>query len=695
MALMVTNSLSCEERFFEDIIKQLKDQNVNLYRPQTKKAKKGKIFSLEVVEIMLRRRMYTTNYWKFIKDVHNSFKFIQKYFSKRTVLHRLALECQVQFNGLMDEFMNNRGYCCGTWHTRKSRQIQCSGDSKCYVKIKTEYFRLNSYTFCQKCFKKLPNTDILLNENITANKADFETCFHNEEESEDFISCTKCKKLFHERCVLHIKQSGIPFYCQRCRIGEPELKIINISSEQIAKTECDTYIENFLRQHKIPNCDNIVVRLVSNVPTTFTINPVIAKYQDKNYGHEISYNNCVIFVFLKLSDGTEICFFGIYFQLYGNSNCPVPNKNSVYLSYIDSVKLCNMKDRTKTYQFILLGLFKYLKMKNFRRIFIWSCPPKRDVDYIFHEKPSDMKIPTMTRLGDWYKKLMKLAVDEHIAESFSGIKSYSESQNWEDINNIPYFESDLWPKRLENAITTAEKLLKKTPENIDVMDKILSLMKFQINGFDQQYFVLNLQTTSLKTINPSFPKKVICKWLSSRNNLVDMFFEHNLEYSNERLAKFSTSILLYRIIIDLRICIHCCKFTSSGLSTSLMCTNCSQRYKIDKMERSVWKLEINEIFIEDSNSFFKVSVPITPLLENQEQNLNVTKPSLKKKLIDRNDDFDCIVPSKKKKYGNRSASSEMFQKQFTPMETRSKKIDCKTRKQVKKNVVKKIKKFFI
>ena len=78
---------------------------------------------------------------------------------------------------------------------------------------------------------------------------------------------------------------------------------------------------------------------------------------------------------------------------------PNPNKNSVYLSYIDSVKLYNIKEQTKTCQYILLGLFEYLKMKNFQKIFIWSCPPKRDVDYIFHEKPTDMKMLTKAKLG--------------------------------------------------------------------------------------------------------------------------------------------------------------------------------------------------------------------------------------------------------------------------------------------------------
>jgi hypothetical protein len=325
-------------------------------------------------------------------------------------------------------------------------------------------------------------------------------------------------------------------------------------------------------------------------------------------------------------------------------------------------------------------------MKNFQEIFIWSCPPKRDVDYIFHEKPANMKIPTRTRLGEWYKKLLNLAVEEHIAESFEGIKSYAESNNWNNINNIPYFDCDLWPTRLLDAITTAEKRTKKCPENLNVMEKILSLMKIQIDGFDQQYFVLHLQPASLrKSASAYLPDDVITRWINNRNNLVDMFFEHRLEFSNERLAKFSTFILLYRIIIDLRICIQCRKFSSPGLTTSLMCMDCSERHRINSIDTSLWKiLKKEDIIIQDSNNFFKVSVPVTPLLEKREQNFIVTKTCIKRKFKEEHDNFDYTVPAKKKKYETQTASSEMFNKQFTPMETRAKKIDYK-----------KVKKFFI
>ena len=342
---------------------------------------------------------------------------------------------------------------------------------------------------------------------------------------------------------------------------KPTVQELKISSELISKSECDTYIESFLRENNIPNCDNIVVRMVSNVPTSFKPKSVIAKYLKDDYASkDITYNNCVMFVFLKLPDNSEICFYGIYFQLYGSSKCPEPNKNSVYLSYIDSVKLCIIKERTKVYQYVLLGLFKYLKMKNFRRIFIWSCPPKRDVDYIFHAKPSEMKIPTKNILSDWYQNLMKIAVDENIVESFCGIKKHAVDEDWSDINNIPYFDSDMWPIRLEEAITAAEKEEIKAMTDFDVIRKIKELMEVQTIGFDNQYFVGNLSTNPT-IVKAELPDIIKGNWINNRSDLVDMFWENKLEYSNERLAKFSTKVVLYRIFADDSICYNCGKIS--------------------------------------------------------------------------------------------------------------------------------------
>lgn len=217
---------------------------------------------------------------------------------------------------------------------------------------------------------------------------------------EDFINCNRCHKLFHERCVLHSRSLNVPFICSSCQLATKSLNSrFKLSSENLPTTECDRFITDYLNHSRLEMPKKIIVRLVSCFQRSVEIQHSISKYSNRK--GKISYQNCSLFAFFKTAQEDEIAFFAAYFHLY-QSDCELEaNRNSVYISYIDSVNLLGERQRTKTYQHILLGLFGFLKTKNYRKIFIWSCPPKKSLDYIFHEKPPNMKIPTKQRLIDW------------------------------------------------------------------------------------------------------------------------------------------------------------------------------------------------------------------------------------------------------------------------------------------------------
>jgi hypothetical protein len=69
-------------------------------------------------------------------------------------------------------------------------------------------------------------------------------------------------------------------------------------------------------------------------------------------------------------------------QEYGDDS-PAPNRNTVYLAYLDSVKHFRPEEkdsggnalRTMVYHEVLLAYIDRAKMLGMNSIYIWSCPP--------------------------------------------------------------------------------------------------------------------------------------------------------------------------------------------------------------------------------------------------------------------------------------------------------------------------------
>jgi hypothetical protein len=392
-------------------------------------------------------------------------------------------------------------------------------------------------------------------------KSDFKELKHVEEADEEFVICVLCERKFHERCVLHNK--SVVFCCKNCRaISTQTIAEMKLSAEDLPTTECDVFIMRHFEKCGLSMPMKLIVRMVSNVEKKLEVKPSIAKYR-KNA--QITYNNCSLFAFFKTKEGKEISFFGCYFQLY-SSNCEAQsNINCAYLSYIDSVNLFNVPERSKTYQHLLIALFDYFKLKNFSKIFVWSCPPKRAIDYIFLEKPAGMKIPTPERLVAWYLKLFALSKEANVIESFVSVDEFAHTHGWKNLDKVPYFEGDLWPLRIKEAVITAEKNGKWAAQDIE--ERIWELMQVQTIGFDDQYFILfvNQQDGAIAKLPPT----IDCHFTNDRADLVDFFIDRKMEFSDERLAMFSSFQLLYSMLADASRCLTCKKVAQLDVSITI------------------------------------------------------------------------------------------------------------------------------
>lgn len=376
---------------------------------------------------------------------------------------------------------------------------------------------------------------------------------------------------------MHFEKSSAAFICQNCR-DINDIRWNKLTADKIPSTNCDRFIMQFITENNVESSKQLTIRLVSSMKSSFKIKQCLSKYRTSE-NNDIYFQNCTLLVFLRNDSGNDICFFAIYFQLYGNDCSEKPNRNIAYLSYIDSVNLSKMTDRTKTYRMILLGLFKYLKMKKFKEVFIWSCPPRPGLDYIFYEKPPTMKIPTSERLSAWYNEMMKMAQEKGIVSKYVGVEQYAKEHNWQNINNIPLFESDLWPVRLEDAIKEAQRKQaiflkkmakdnKKINEVFDLKAKINELLQIQISGFNEKYFILTLNDKEDLCVSKEI-ESLGCTWINNRHHLIDLLWENKLEFSHIRLAEFSTYIVLYKTFLENKICLNCLQKSEEGIDVSI------------------------------------------------------------------------------------------------------------------------------
>ncbi|KAK9138698.1 hypothetical protein Sjap_009292 [Stephania japonica] len=369
-------------------------------------------------------------------------------------------------------------------HIASLRQVNVEKDTKYHSGMKNN----KKFFLCKDCYSGKNNCK-------TIPKGKMVEKVHKALE-EKWVECAKCGGWQHHICALlndmKNKEEEPDYTCPKCYIQEfqhgervPLPPSAVPGAKELPRTSLSDHIERKLfasleqeRRERadvlgknltdVEGAEGLTVRVVCSVDKSCKVNQRFWNVlQRENYPQEFPYKSKVILLFQKIEQ-VDVILFAMFAQEYG-PECDYPNKDTVYISYIDSVKYLRPQIKTvngealRTFVFheLLLGYLDYCKKQGLTKCHIWVCPPKKKDDYIFYCHPDYQNIPTTGKLQNWYQFMIEKAIKGNIVVAFSYLYEHFYGPHSEDkvtAANLPYFEGGYFPNITDIVIDSVKKL---------------------------------------------------------------------------------------------------------------------------------------------------------------------------------------------------------------------------------------------
>lgn len=350
----------------------------------------------------------------------------------------------------------------------------------------TDRFKQNHW--CERCYNNLKEGERLkLDDGKETKKSLLSKLKNDSTPEETWVQCDRCHDWNHQICALFNgaqNSKGAPFTCPKCYMkdkasgmkGTPVCGIIkgavdlphcNLSrsiEDGLSKTLSQAYekvaADRGCTVSQVEKAEGLSVRVVSSLEKKHMVrDEMLARYAKKGYPSEFKVTTKCIVLFQKIH-GVDVFLFGMYVYEYGDE-CLGPNRRRVYISYLDSVRYLEPSSyRTITYQTVITEYLRFVKMRGFHTAHIWSCPPAKGDEYIFHCHPNHQLTPNDDLLCAWYVDMLSKAKDEGIVretrtlydEYFKNNAINPETSDTYDPTSLPYFDGDYIPGEIEKII---------------------------------------------------------------------------------------------------------------------------------------------------------------------------------------------------------------------------------------------------
>ncbi|KAI3813301.1 hypothetical protein L1987_18021 [Smallanthus sonchifolius] len=381
-----------------------------------------------------------------------------------------------------------------------------------YYRSTEEDTSTQQHSFCMACFKGSRGATIL-SRGGSISKASLHKTKNDDEKEDSWVQCDRCQHWQHRICGLYNNETDsegkAEYVCPKCclkemdkgkRISFPETAL---GAKQLPTTNLSDHIEQRLRRRlkqereetarfqgieleKLSEAEGLVVRVMASVDKELEVKKQFRDiFHGQDYPEKTAYRS-------KRTGGVDLCLFGMYVQEFG-SDCDGPNKRSVYISYLDSVKYFEPERKTASgeslrtfvYHEILIGYLEHCKKRSFATCYVWACPPKGE-DYIFYCHPKTQKTPQKDELRQWYNSMLKkAAADGIVVDQTNLYDHFFEPAKCGNIKisvaRLPYFDGDYWSEAAESI----SKKLDEEESSGGLLSKLPSKRKLMAMGHDK------------------------------------------------------------------------------------------------------------------------------------------------------------------------------------------------------------------